>query len=271
MPTAARTRAAVGVISPDMRPPVSPRLVIPVPRRRTAWAFGLALALHLALAAFLVSDTGRVWVRALAPGAVTRAQRGGGGGAGGREQGVAYISLPAAPAPRPVASPKRSQVVPRPEPAAPVPPPVVPPATDTARVTAPAAAAAGEIAGAGAGEGAGAGPGAGGGEGGGTGGGVGVGKGPGADGGGSGETAPEPRQLVLPPADYPKEMRGRRVEVTFYVAADGRVERISVAPEIRDGGFARKFEEAMRNYRFRPARSPEGTPVPGITTVTVFF
>lgn len=268
MPTAARTRAAVGVISPDMRSPVSPRVVIPVPRRRTAWAFGLALGLHLALAAFLVSDTGRAWVRALAPGAVTLAQRGG-GGAGGREQGVAYISLPAAPAPRPVASPQRSQVVPRPEPAALVPAPVVPPATDTAQVTAPPAATAGEIAGAGAG--AGAGPGAGGGEGGGTGGGVGVGKGPGADGGGGGETAPEPRQLVLPPADYPKDMRGRRVEVTFYVAADGRVERISVAPEIRDGGFARKFEEAMRNYRFRPARSPEGTPVPGITTVTVFF
>lgn len=264
MPTAARTRAAVGVISPDMRPPVSPRVVIPVPRRRTAGAFALVLALHLALAAFLVSDTGRAWVRALAPGAVTLPQRGG-SGAGGREQGVAYISLPAAPAPRPVASPKRSQVVPRPEPAAPVPPPVVPPATDTARVTAPAAAAAGEGAGAGAGSGAG------GGEGGGTGGGVGVGEGPGADGGGGGETAPEPRQLVLPPADYPKDMRGRRVEVTFYVAADGRVERISVAPEIRDGGFARKFEEAMRNYRFRPARSPEGTPVPGITTVTVFF
>lgn len=270
MPTAARTRAAVGVISPDMRPPVSLKVVMPVPRRRTAWAFGLALALHLALVAFLRSDAGRAWVRALAPGAVTLPQRGGGGGgAGGRERPVAYISLPAAPAPRPVASPKRSQVVPRPEPAAPVPPPVVPPAADTARVTAPAEAAAGAIAG--AGEGAGAGPGAGGGEGGGTGGGVGPGEGPGAGGAGGRETAPEPRQLVLPPADYPKDMRGRRVEVTFYVAADGRVERISVAPEIRDGGFARKFEEAMRNYRFRPARSPEGTPVPGTTTVTVFF
>jgi TonB family protein len=66
-------------------------------------------------------------------------------------------------------------------------------------------------------------------------------------------------------------MRGHRVDVTFFVAADGRVERIAIDPEIRDGGFARKFEEAMRNYRFRPARSPEGTPVPGTTTVTVFF
>ncbi len=245
---------------------------MPVPRRRTAWAFGLALALHLALAAFLRSDAGRRWARGLAPAAVTLPERGGGGGgAGGRERGVAYISLPAAPAPRPVVSPKRSQVVPRPEPPAPVSPPVVPPAADTERVTArPTAEAAASVA-AGAGEGSGEGPGAGGGTGGGTGGGVGAGKGPGAGVEGGRGAAPEPRQLVLPPADYPKDMRGRRVDVTFYVAADGRVERISVAPEIRDGGFARKFEEAMRNYRFRPARSPEGTPVPGTTTVTVFF
>jgi TonB family protein len=66
-------------------------------------------------------------------------------------------------------------------------------------------------------------------------------------------------------------MRGRQVEVTFYVTADGRVDRIDVAPEIRDGGFARRFAEAMRNYRFRPARSAGGAPVPGTTTVTVFF
>jgi TonB family protein len=66
-------------------------------------------------------------------------------------------------------------------------------------------------------------------------------------------------------------MRGRQVEVTFYVTADGSVERVDVAPEIRDGGFARRFAEAMRNYRFRPARSAGGAPVPGTTTVTVLF
>ena len=76
---------------------------------------------------------------------------------------------------------------------------------------------------------------------------------------------------MLPPADYPKDMRGRQVEVTFYVTADGRVERIAVAPEIRDGGFARRFADAMRDYRFRPARSPAGAAVPGTTTVTVLF
>jgi len=254
-----------------MRPPVVPTLELPGPRRRTWWAFGLALALHLALAAFLLSDPGRAWVRTLAPGLVTLAPRGGGGGDGGREHGVAYISVPVAPAPPPVVLPKRSPVVSRPEPATPVLPPVVERAVDTSPSTPPTPPAAAVGASAGAGGADGNGPGAGGGEGGGTGGGIGAGTGPAAGGEGGHGTAPEPRQLVLPPADYPRDLRGRRVEVTFFVTADGRVERIAVAPEIRDGGFARKFDEAMRNYRFRPARSPEGTPVPGTTTVTVFF
>jgi protein TonB len=124
-----------------------------------------------------------------------------------------------------------------------------------------------------AGPGGGAGPGAGPGTGGGTGGGTGTGVGPGV-GAGRGEgrgQPPEPRQLVIPPSDFPKELRGRRIEVTFFVAADGRVEHIQVAPAIANGGFARKFDETMRNYRFRPARSPAGAPIAGSTTITVSF
>jgi len=77
--------------------------------------------------------------------------------------------------------------------------------------------------------------------------------------------------MVVPPADPPKSLRGQQVAVTFFVAADGRVERVTVAPEIADRGFAQKFDETMRNYRFRPARSPEGAPVPGSVTFTVSF
>jgi TonB family protein len=76
---------------------------------------------------------------------------------------------------------------------------------------------------------------------------------------------------VIPPSDFPKELRGRRIEVTFFVAADGRVEHIEVVPAIAHGGFARKFDETMRNYRFRPARSAAGAPVSGSTTITVSF
>ena len=121
----------------------------------------------------------------------------------------------------------------------------------------------------------GAGPGTGPGAGGGTGGGAGTGAGPGVGAGRIGEGGrgrpPEPRQLVIPPSDFPKELRGRRIEVTFFVAADGRVEHIDVVPAIAEGGFARKFDQTMRNYRFRPARSAAGAPVAGSTTITISF
>jgi TonB family protein len=77
--------------------------------------------------------------------------------------------------------------------------------------------------------------------------------------------------VILPPLDYPKTMRGHTIAVTFWVGTDGRVERVELAPEIEDRGFAKKFAEVMRNYRFRPARSPEGVVIPGTTTVSVTF
>ena len=49
------------------------------------------------------------------------------------------------------------------------------------------------------------------------------------------------------------------------VGPDGRVERVELAPEIDDRGFAKKFVEVMRNYRFRPARSADGAAIAGTT------
>jgi protein TonB len=155
-------------------------------------------------------------------------------------------------------------VPPPPEPMPAVPPDTQPSAAPPADSAGPSGALAG-------GAGPGAGPGAGGGTGGGTGTGSGPGVGPGRGGAGGRGRPPEPRQLVIPPSDFPKELRGRRIEVTFFVAADGRVEHIEVVPAIANGGFARKFDETMRNYRFRPARSAAGAPVSGSTTITVSF
>ncbi|MFZ5623928.1 MAG: TonB family protein, partial [Gemmatimonadota bacterium] len=111
----------------------------------------------------------------------------------------------------------------------------------------------------------------GGGTGGGTGPGTGTGRGLGTGTGGGRAMPPEPRQLILPPLEVPKELRGRSVFVTFHVDADGRVTAVDVNPPISNGGFARRFDEVMRNYRFRPARSAEGVAVPGTTVVTVIF
>lgn len=248
-----------------------------LPRERSRHTIGLlvSLAVHAAVIALVVSGMTREWTRTPAPGPIAIALPGvsGGGGGGNRE---AYITPPAAPAPgarerptppKPPPEPPAVEppaVVPPPEP--PPPPPDTQPSAVVSSVDTGAAAPAG-----GAGVGTGAGPGTGGGAGGGTGTGQGSGTGPGGAGEGGRSRPPEPRQLVIPPADFPKELRGQRLEVTFFVAADGRVDHVDVVPPIAHGGFARKFEETMRQYRFRPARSPAGMPIAGSTTITVSF
>jgi hypothetical protein len=150
----------------------------------------------------------------------------------------------------------------------PVPPPVTAPPADTLTPAVTGGTTAGGSGGSGGGSGGGAGPG------------TGPGSGPGTAGtggrGGADSTIgvgrdPEPRQLILPPFDYPKTMRGLTIAVTFFVLADGRVDHVAFAPEISDHGYAKKLEDVMRAYRFRPARSPAGLPIPGRTTVSVSF
>ena len=187
-----------------------------------------------------------------------------GGGGGPR---VSLIQLPAPPAARPApvvrvpAPTKMPTTIPAPE-TQPAAPPVD---------TVPHPPVAGETAGTGGGSG--------GGSGGGVGPGTGPGSGPGTAGSGAapsdssrvGARPPEPRQLILPPFDYPRSMRGITIDVNFFVLADGRVDRVVFVPEIPDRAYAKKLEDAMRSYRFRPARSAEGQAVPGIAIVKVSF
>lgn len=78
--------------------------------------------------------------------------------------------------------------------------------------------------------------------------------------------------MILPPIDdVPKSLRGKTVQVTFSIDVVGVVRDVTVEPPITDKKFSRKFDETMRNYRFRPARNADGQPVVGVTTVTVTF
>lgn len=255
------------------RPPVPPpTLRLPRARRSPLAAAG-SLVGHviLLLLVFGVARAGQPLVQQ--DGEDYLSPDGGGGGGGGGQQ-VALLALPAPEVPeaKPVPVVERTEV---PQPVV-TPPPVempteIPPLTledppaplDTIPRTADSAATGG-----GPGTGGGVGTGAGTG----TGPGVGPGSGPGS-GGGTGGLArpPEPRQMILPPFDYPRTMRGRTIAVTFFVEDDGRVARVTFAPEVPDRGFAKKLEDVMRAYRFRPARSAEGGPIPGTTTVSVTF
>ncbi len=74
--------------------------------------------------------------------------------------------------------------------------------------------------------------------------------------------------MAFPFDNPPKELRGVSLNVTFWVRADGRVERYKVEPQIKDREYAKKFDEVMRAFRFTPARAPNGSQVAGITSIS---
>ena len=255
-----------------VRPP-PPSVLLPKPRK-SPWSGLGSLLLHTLLIGAIVLAN---WREVLSWSPVTEMgdpdkERGGGGGGGSiREVALPAFQRPAAPpavAPPPPPPPLPVVPVPEPEPVVLPPPPPQPTSTVSATPDSVPSASTGQGGpGSGGGKGSGVGPGTGSG----TGPGSGSGTGPGTGGEGGRGFPPEPRQLILPPLDYPKSMRGRTVAVTFWVATDGRVERVALDPQPEDGGFAKKLSEVMRNYRFRPARSPDGQVIPGTTTVSVTF
>ncbi len=262
------------------RPSVVARPIgLGVPRTRRSPAGGVvALLVHVVLALLII----RVAPIQLADfrdasGLVDRGQSGGGGGGGGQ---VRIVALPAFEAPR-AASVTVATPVPPPVAPVPLPTPIQPEVrepepTVVAAIpdTVPSAPAAGQPSGSGTGSGTGTGTGTGSGSGSGRGdgdgSGVGSGKGPGIGGTGSARP-PEPRQLILPPADVPKSLRGVTLAVTFLVDQLGGVEEVIITPPPSDRGFGKKLEDVMKHYRFRPARAPDGVPVAGRLTVALTF
>lgn len=241
------------------------------PTRRSPAGLVLSIVLHLLIGVFLLVRIRQDFVRVTDSGAIRDGSRGGGGGGGGR---VAYISLPAeaprAAAPEvapPVQTPPPVPVEPTPEPVV-TPPPVVerPP---VAVASSTSGTSSDSVVGQGPGQGGGTGGGAGGGQGPGIGPGSGPGIGTGGDGGkGRGPVA---KHFILPPTDPPKELRGELVEITFFILADGTVDRVAVKPEIKDRKFAKRIDEAMRGYRFTPATNASGTPIASVYTQTMRY
>jgi len=258
-----------------MRAPSAPTVLFPKPRR-SAWGGVVSILLHLGIVLLILFVRMRglmSWDEVTDAG--DPSQEKGGGGGGGSIQVVALPALPrpaaAQVAPVVPPPPPPPPVIPAPDPVVVLPPPPPPPEV-VAAVSAPPDSITNTSAGQGGpGTGGGKGTGTGTGQGSGTGPGSGSGSGPGTGGAGGNGRPPEPRQVILPPMDYPRSLRGHTVAVTFWVGTDGRVERVALEPEIDDKGFSKKFSEVMKSYRFRPARSPEGTIIAGTTTVTVTF
>jgi periplasmic protein TonB len=241
------------------------KLKLPQSQRHYA-GLTASLVLHGMLIGLLVAQGDRLWSRTLAPGDPAL-RAGANAAAGGGPNRVAYITLPSIPEPEAPAVPRVPAPVPPPKPVEiPAPEPeqpktVTPALVDT--VAAEALARQGPAAEAGPGAGSGSGP-PGEGQSSGTGGGAGG--GPGGEGGKI--RPPEPRDMAFPFDTPPKELRGVSLNVTFWVRVDGRVERYTVEPEIKDRDYAKKFDEVMRAFRFTPARAPDGTRVPGTARIS---
>jgi protein TonB len=236
---------------------------LPQSERRNRAAPIISLLLHALIIYLAIRLTAAVVLPAKSPiGDAIEMVLGGGGGGGGH--GGATFDKAHPPPPPPTTPP----VVPPPPAPIPVPaktPEPVP--APPAAVVAPPAAAPGS----GTGTGSGGGNGSGTGTGNGSGQGPGTGSGKGGGEGTGGGSPPEARQMVLPAINGPKQLKGTTVDVTFTVAADGTVVDVKVAPPIANTKYAREFDEAMRGYRFTPAKDPNGKPVPGVIVVTVTF
>jgi protein TonB len=227
---------------------------LPAPPRRSPAAILVSVLFHGLLIFFLLRF-GQVVVEPRG-GELSEAfqQLLGGGGGGGGQGGTAVIAV----SPPKVAPPPVVEVEPE------VPPPEVvkPEVVPEKPVEAVAAVDPGPPAAVSAGSGAGTGSGVGPGSGGGTGGGVGTGR---------RGMPPESRSMMVPPIDAPKSVRGKTVDVLFTISADGRVTDLVVTPPIPDRNYAKKFDEVMRTYRFRPARDPDGNAVASTYSVQFTF
>ncbi len=77
-----------------------------------------------------------------------------------------------------------------------------------------------------------------------------------------------PRTAILPPlARVPGSVAGRSYRVRFWVAADGRVTRVTVEPPMTDAGYSREFQQRMLAYQFYPAHTRDGRNVASVITV----
>ena len=233
-----------------------PALRLPLRREPLRPAAALSGLVHAGVLALLVGWGGE----RLAPGA--RARDAAAGGARGGPLGVNFflVSRAAAPVALPIPAPPAVTLsdLPLPRSVALDLPPLEPPRTLFLAGGRPAAASGTPTGGAAPGRGSGPGSGIG----------AGVDTGSGTAGEAGYIFGAAPRTAILPPlARVPGSVAGHTYRVHFWVAADGRVTRVTVEPPITDAGYSREFQQRMMAYQFYPAHTRDGRNVASVITV----
>lgn len=248
---------------PSTSRPLFDRYALPLPRRREGPAAALSFIAHVVIAVLVLWRGAALFV----PGGGGGGSGPRGGGGGGGRPAVSWFALPAPSTPQAQEVPQAPAVS---VPTVALPTPDVVKIDVTPAVTAmPPAPPAPIGTGNGTAGGPGQGPGTGGGQGTGTGTGVGADSGSGSGGNASDIFPASPRWAVLPPRGAPREARGRRYEVRFWVTAEGKVTRVEVTPPIKDSDYRREFTERMMGYLFNPATTRDGRRVDYIASATV--
>jgi len=175
------------------------------------------------------------------------------GGAGGGRPAVRFLAFPAFSAPQAFDVPAPPSIavseIPLPDPAALKVP------VDVPRLSVAATVATG----------VGTGPGTGGTPGTGSGAGSGSDVGPGRGGEGGYLLIADPKGVIFPPECAPRGLYRLR----FWVAADGRVTEVEIAPLPGDPSCRRDFVARMQAFKFAPARTRDGQPVASVYPVQI--
>lgn len=228
-------------MSTSLRPqPPLPALGLPRAPRRLGPGALVALVAHVVVIGAVIWERTR-YLEGAVGGAGPR------GGGGGGEQ-LQYVALAqAAEAPKKAVPPPVETPVPVPEPI------VLPdPKVEIAPISITPIAVV--ITGVETGTG---GPGSGTGSGGGTGSGTGPHEGPGSGGGDGGDIIlPSPVGVFLPPDCIPGT-----IAVVLSVEVTGRVSQVDLNPPPKDATCRRELADRLRLYRFKPARTRDGTAV----------
>jgi protein TonB len=251
-----------------------PALGIPIKQRRRRLATVVSVVIHFLVVWLLLRPEALTNINPdliLPPGTGGGEGPAGGGGGGTRGSGgVKYVQV----APPPVTPPTPAPVVPPVQPVLEVPKPIITepvlPQMEIPKLatTDPKAEVKVQspIIGVGGGTGndgtRGNGPGTGGGIGSGIGTGRGSGVGPGTGGGPGDNYVPTLIEMPLLPMDTPAKVKGFLLKVVFEIDEKGKVVDFQFTPT-RDGDFNRKIRDVLRTFKFRPAVTPDGTPIKG--------
>ena len=235
----------------DLPRPAFNSYALPLPRRREGPAAALSFIAHVTIAVLVLWRGATLFESGGGGGTGPR----GGGGGGGRPA-VSWFTLPSVSTPQ-VHDVPPAPAVSVPTLAVPVTEPIIldVPALATVVINPPASIGTGE----GTTGGPGQGPGRGGGKGTGTGTGIGSETGPGTGGDPNYIRPADVIGLIIPPECARGDILAR-----FWVSADGVVTRVEVHPAPKNAGCREELINKLKSYKFRPARTAAGVPVPSV-------